>query len=135
MNIKQFDKPTCRALGLEVEQAMAAIAKKHGLKASYGGGSFDPSKFTCRLVLELSGDNPNAEVVERAKFAQWCQSFGLTAADYGVTIQSNRFGRLTLIGFEPGRPKFPVVCRKEDGSVALYTREMLRMLKDQRLTA
>lgn len=127
MSIKSFDKPTCRALGLEIERAVAAIAAKHGLKASYGGGSFDPSKFTCRLVMELSADNPNAEAVERSKFAQWAPLYNLTADDYGLKLKSSRFGELTVVGFEPSRPKFPIKARKADGSVSLFTRDILAL--------
>jgi hypothetical protein len=132
MSIKSFDKPTCRTLGMEIEAAVAAIAVRHGLKASYGGGTFDASKFTCRLHLELSADNPNAANVEREKFVQWCRLYDLTPADYGAVVNSARFGELTIIGFEPSRPKFPIKVRKADGSVSVFSRDLLTMLKAQR---
>jgi hypothetical protein len=133
--IKSFNKPICHTLGLEIEAAVAAIAAKHGLKARYGGGAFDDAKFTCRLHLELSADNPNIEAVEQAQFNKWCDLYDLTPTDYGAKIKSSRFGELTLVGFEPSRPKFPIKVRKPDGSLSVFTKDLVRMLKAQRISA
>jgi len=133
--ITQFDKATCRTLGLEIEAALAAVAAKHGLKATYGGGSFDPSQFTCKIRLELATDNPNAETAERAKFTQLCDLFNLKADDYGAVIRSHRHGDLTIVGFEPSRPKFPIKVRKADGTLSVFSRDILALLSAQRTSA
>lgn len=123
--IKQFDKATCRLIGQEVEAALAAVAAKHGLVATYAGGSFTGAEFTAKARFSLAQSNPAAADAERAEFAQYCEFFGLKPEHYGKTVSTPK-GELTLIGFELKRSKFPIKVRHANGEVKLYTAEVTK---------
>jgi hypothetical protein len=123
--ITQFDKTTCRLLAADIEAALAAVAAKHGLKAVYAGGTFSAAEFTAKTKFVLSDSNPAAADAERLEFGKYCHFYNMTPDQYGAQIVSPSHGTLTVIGFAPTRPKFPIKARTADGTVKLFTTAIL----------
>lgn len=132
--IKQFDKQTCKLLATEVEKALAAVAAKHGLTASYAGGTFSGAEFTAKVKFTLAQNNPAAADAERAEFAKYCGFYGLKPEHYGAKLPSGQFGEMTLVGIKPSRSKFPIVVRCTDGTTRLFTSGIVKHLASYNLT-
>ena len=45
MKVLQFDKPTCRAVGQAIEQALTEVGKDYGISLKYKGGSYQVQGF------------------------------------------------------------------------------------------
>jgi hypothetical protein len=127
--ITQFDKVTCKLLAQEIEDALAAVAQKHGLTVAPAGGSYDALSFTSKIKFQIAAGNPNLEDAERVEFTKYCAWFDLSAAHYGAKITLPKYGEVTLIGFAPSRTKFPVKTRDANGVVRLFQREVAARFK------
>jgi hypothetical protein len=123
--ITQFDKTTCKLLAREIEEALAAVATKHGLVAVPAGGTFDAAQFTAKVKFTLAQSNPAAADAERIEFSKYCEWFDLKPEHYGAKVQTSQ-GEITLVGFQPSRSKFPIKARAADGSIKLYTQDVVR---------
>lgn len=113
-----MDKNTARQLALEIEMAMKAIADKHGLVARVEGGRFNSSGYYPNLSL-ISPD------ADKQAFELWAPRYGLKVEDLNrtVIIKGRSF---KIVGFDPGKPKFPVKAVRDDGQAFKLTVEAVK---------
>lgn len=130
MKVKQFDKPTCRMVGNEIEKALQEVGARLGVSIRYGGGQLDDTHFTCRLRIELA-EGEAKEEAERREFMRYCGAFNLGAGDYGAEFTS-RGRRFKLVGFALSRSKYPLRCVDViDGTTMFFTESVLPKIKQQ----
>jgi hypothetical protein len=128
MSIKQFDRPTVRALEQEIIEALAPLAEKHGLTVDSAGGSFDDHKFSARVCFKPVENDEEREAREKREFAKYANLFGLTADHYGKQF-TNQGRKYRLVGIEPQRPKFPFVAERDDGVRFKFKEGVARKVK------
>ena len=106
--IKQFDKPTLRALRADLDAALAAVAAKHGIAVRVGNASFMPNTATFKLELATKGDDGAVVTKEAQAFRQLAGSYGLAPTDLGreVTLSGDRF---RIIGLRAAAIKRPIL--------------------------
>jgi hypothetical protein len=125
--IKNFDKTTARALGVEIEAALKAIGDKHGISIQYNGGQLAGTEF----VMKLKCKTTDTSAIEAKRKSDWdasCAIFGLTPDDYMKEVLVDRRANkiVKLIGFT-NRAKFCVRALDETGKEVLYNDVVLRL--------
>jgi len=111
-------------LRTDLNIALNEIGRKHGVSLSIGSISFTTDRFTCRLTGEngQSGD-PNKA---RAQFAKYAPLYGFSADDYGkkFTVGSDTY---FVVSLNPARPKYPVVCERDNGTRYKFPVDAVKM--------
>jgi len=122
--ITQFTKSNLPALRTAIDAALKAVGDAHGIELRAGNCTFDSVKVTFKLEGKVLDAKVN-EQKEKSDFLAYCGLFNLRPEDFGTiftsTISGGRTETLTLVGFELKRRKFPIKCRKVDGSIILLT--------------
>lgn len=116
------DRAFCRALGMECEAALKAIAEKHGLTVAYHGGTLGVGSFTAKL--EFSENDR-----EQKEFNEYCRLVGLMPTDYhAVVVVSGKPHR--LVGVRPSSYKMPFIFERiEDGARYNVARSVLAKIE------
>ena len=116
MDIKGFDKVNLKTIRREVDQALAEVARKHGILLCIGTIRFDAGEFRTKLTGTVLNGKP-AETAD-PQLAKWVKGLnsmsafraGLCPKDAGKTI--NYYGtQYIIIGFRPNA-KNQVVVQK-----------------------
>lgn len=123
MKITKFDKPTAKQLGQDLEKLIQAWAAERGLKAEYRGGQLDGITFTAKIGLSIS-DPKLVEDAARTEFDRNCFILGLKPEHFGKTIMTSG-GEIKLVGLAMGRTKYPLRFQERDGTVRLYTLDIV----------
>lgn len=105
--MKNFDRTALKTLRLELDAALAVVAKKNGIVLSLGNISFSSGEFRTKLtgnvksapVLNLGGDD--ADLVRLS-----ARATVLPAQLLGRAFVSNG-RRFTLTAVKKSRPKYP----------------------------
>ena len=107
--IQQFDRTSLRALRVDLDSAMAAIASKYGIQLSAGNISFTSDTATIKVA---AGIIKNGTVVtpEAKAFDQYKRMVGLGSLNVGdsITIQGKEY---TITGYKPRSKNAVVVAR------------------------
>jgi hypothetical protein len=111
--IQQFDRQSLRALRIDLDSAMAAIASKYGIQLSAGNISFTSDTATIKVA---AGIIKNGTVVtpEAKSFEQYKRLVGLSAFSVGdsINIQGKQY---TITGYKPRSSKSPVCIENAAG--------------------
>ena len=108
---RTFDKPLCRLLASEVEEALKALGEKHGMTFSYQGGRYGDYTldFKMKASITIEGGQP-------ADFAANARLIGLPEDCWGKTFVSLASGQTaTITGIKLNRRKYPVSATTEAG--------------------
>ena len=107
--IQQFDRQSLRALRVDLDSAMAAIASKYGIQLTAGNISFTSDTATIKVA---AGIIKNGTVVtpEAKAFDQYKRLVGLGSLNVGdsITIQGKDY---TISGYKPRSKNAVVVAR------------------------
>ncbi len=107
--IQQFDRQSLRALRVDLDSAMAAIASKYGIQLTAGNISFTSETATIKVA---AGIIKNGTVVtpEAKAFDQYKRLVGLGSLNVGdsITIQGKEY---TISGYKPRSKNAVVVAR------------------------
>jgi hypothetical protein len=126
--IKDITRDACRLLAADVDTALKAVAAKHGLNVTVGGGRFTTSSFAPKVEFVVPGDVGSSRKDEDA--------FKLLAGMYG--LDPNCLGKTFTVGGEsyrvdglaPRRTKNCVkITRLRDDSKRVCSVAMLKMGK------
>jgi hypothetical protein len=129
MKIKTFDALVLKKLQLEIETALAALGRKHGIIIRAGTARF--RERTVELAV-IGGDGRSARK-EAEEFGKYHATYGLEASDLGQVVTLNREEH-RLVGLVPNRPKYPIVMeRVRDGKVVLCTEDVIEKITALRL--
>lgn len=108
--INQMSREACKALNAEVEQALKAVAERHGLSVTVGGGTYDAGSFKPKVEFTTADAG-------RAEWTRYARIFGLPADGFGKTID-HKGTQYRMAGIAVGRSKFPVKAeRVRDGKM------------------
>ena len=113
------------ALRAEIDAALAAVGKKHGVSLKAGNASYNPTEANFKLNVRTL--TATGEVVDPRATAwpRYCKLFGLNASHLGVRISTSR-GPATLTGLDMNKRKMPVIAKPADGRFLKLTPEYVR---------
>lgn len=81
------NKDTLKALRDDMNEALAAVAEKYGVKINVGSASYDAMGLSCSYKLEVEAtQTEDGTEAARAKFECYAALFGLAAEDYHNTF-------------------------------------------------
>lgn len=98
-----------RELNAEINGALEAVAERHGLVVSVGGGSFSSSSYRPKVEFKTVGEDGVPE-----DFAATARLLGLPEDCYGKTF-TNRGRAFTVRGFNLRAKRYPVLVERDDG--------------------
>jgi hypothetical protein len=105
---QQFNRQGHRMLSAEISTELQALAQRHGLQISVGGGSIGSDELTIKVIAKTS-DTKAIEAREKRELGIYGRFAGLTEAHYNAIITDPRSGtRYQLKGYSPNRPRFPI---------------------------
>lgn len=113
-----IDKNKVREIGADVEQALKAVAAKHGMKLSFKGGTFDPSGMYRPRVEFSTSDRAEAE------FKKYANMFGLQPEWFGKTFTNASYA-YTVSGLKTGAGRRPVIAKRSDGKDFVFTTDFI----------
>ena len=122
--INQFDRQSLRALRVDLDSAMAAIATKYGIQLSAGNISFTSDTATIKVAAGII-KNGTVMTAEAKSFDQYKRLVGLGAFSVGdsITLQGKQY---TITGYKPRSSKAPV-CVSRDGRGFKVSVDMVKM--------
>jgi hypothetical protein len=102
-------RPLLKALTADLNQALVAIAEKHGVQLKVGNGTFRADNATLKIEIAAIDDNGTAKTKEASDFERCANSYGLKPEDLGTefTFQGKT---LTLVGAKPRSTKYPLLA-------------------------
>lgn len=108
--MKTIDREACRTISADVSAALQAVADRHGLSLTVGGGSFSSTEFKPKVEFQVK-----TEGGVPATFAREAKMFGLPDGCFGKEfVAGGTAYRIT--GIEVRRHKMPVsAVRVSDG--------------------
>lgn len=104
-------KQTVKQIRIDLQVALAAVGKKHGMAFDIGTIRFDATSMRGKLSGTSIVNVPNAVSVPvmdigKANFLKYVGIHGLAATDLGRQIEMGG-KRFTIVGYSPRKPKFP----------------------------
>ena len=114
--MEQITKASAKQLAKECEDALKAVAERHGLTVAYKGGRFTSSTFTPKLEFATPGND--REAFERE--ASWV---GLEATDFNkVFVYLGESYK--IMGINMRARRYPInVKRLSDGQSMKFTEQ------------
>ena len=126
--ITTMDKAAAKLLHEEADAALKAVAAKHGVLFAQQRSTYfaDSGEFNYKASFKLA--TIGGVDREQAEFERNAHLFGVSPDKYKTRF-TTRDGEFELIGFDPGRPRFPVRARHvSSGKVMLYTTDVLKKI-------
>jgi hypothetical protein len=122
--INQFDRQSLRALRVDLDSAMAAIASKYGIQLNAGNISFTSETATIKVAAGII-KNGTVMTAEAKAFDQYKRPIGLGAFNIGdsINLQGKQY---TITGYKPRSRKNPV-CVSRDGRGFKVSVDMIKM--------
>jgi hypothetical protein len=124
--ITTIDRSTAQQLSKEVEEALSAIAARHGLTLSMGGGKFSPATYMPKVTFGCV-----AESGVPAEFTRLCRLYGLASTDYGRVFRRNNGDLARITGIHIRRRRFPIGVEINGKPMLLTQEEVTRLLAAQ----
>ena len=105
MKLKQIDRPTCRILRTEIEQALRSVSEKFGVRVETGNGRYDESQFTVKVMVSVEGAPEGGQIG-----SSLLGMYGIKPEALTDNAEFRHHGSIfSLQGFKPSRPKYPFV--------------------------
>lgn len=134
--VKTFDRANLKTLRADIDQALAAVAKKHGIDLSIGGIRFDANEFTTKITgatkaasakeaAETAGVPAGVNPTWVKSFKSHCILFGLKPADLGKTIKLAG-KEVVIVGARP-KANLPVVVQRATGGCVAVSAEAVKL--------
>lgn len=101
-------KALAKDIHAEIDEAVAAVARKHGLSAKKHGGRYTSSSWSARIELvELT--EPGAETPEAQDYLKKAELYGLKADWLGKSFIGSKGRSFRIVGLKPKASKYPVL--------------------------
>lgn len=97
----EINRETAKQISAEAQEALQAVAERHGLEVTVGGGSFDAGSFRPKIEFKTAE-------ADESEWARYAPLFDLPADAYGQEFTSSG-RRFRITGIKPRSPKWPVV--------------------------
>jgi hypothetical protein len=125
MKINQFNRPSLHMLRASLDEALKAVADRHGIVLKTGHISFTAN--TCSIRIEGSTIDPSGVVHSREAedFKINAELHGLTPEHLNRTFVSAGV-TYKLVGYRIKAPKKPFIIEDEAGRKFVGTEDMIR---------
>jgi len=124
--VTSLDKSTLRLIQTDILAAVQAVAAKHGVAITPGGGSFEPMTATVKLSIKvLTADDGRSG--DEVNFGKYCQLFGLPADTYGKTFRVRGLD-YTVSGLDLKRRARPVIATRDGKTFVFRVEDVCRLL-------
>jgi hypothetical protein len=113
-----IDRDFIKAVRLEINAALEAIAQKHGVTIEAGNASFarDGSSGTFKLEIVSKETAPEGESVSDIKFAAALNVYGrFDDIAPNAMFKDNRLGVVTVIGYNSRAREYPYIVKTVTG--------------------
>jgi hypothetical protein len=117
MTINSFDRSACKLVAHDAEEALRAVAEKHGLVFSRKSGSFSATTLTVHGEFSVVSQDGTAQTPEVTAFRQFATMYGLSPEDLGKEFEV-RGRTFELTGLGSGS-KYPLLA-KEVGTSKVF---------------
>lgn len=124
--VTKFDTATLKSIRVDLNAALAEVAKKHGIVMSAGSMSYRENSFTCKVtaVTKAGGGVEQADKdTSGTSNAKWQKAFldncvfmGLKKSDLGATFKMSG-ENVTIVGARP-KANQPIVISRNGKFVA-----------------
>jgi hypothetical protein len=112
--ITKFDPKNCEQVRVAVNEALADIGKKFGIKIGTGRGKYRDMHFTLTVEASVVGEG-GIDLSDKVDFVQYAVAFGLRPDMFGKTFKANG-EEYRIVGLNLKANKMPVKCvRVSDG--------------------
>jgi hypothetical protein len=118
----ELSKEILKVLRADINAALVAVGKRHGVSIAAGNCSFGPLTASFKLEVGVLDGAPEGaspkEIKARADFTRYCGLFDLKPEwlDKEFTYGGDT---CTVVGLMPNRSKFPVLVKRGDKRVLL----------------
>lgn len=115
---EEITRPLLRQLQADMDEALKAVAQKHGVSIEVGNASFTSQNATFKVQVAVTGKGGVADTREAQDFRIFATSYGLTPDDLGQTFP---YGgkEYTIVGLSRKSSKYPILCKKNGENVRL----------------
>src|SRR5574343_210778 len=127
LKMKTFTKQNLGEVRADINAALEAVDKKHGIQLSIGNITFTAETFSTKLAANIPSDGAEAgsksggEVKWETNFKRYARSFGFTTEDFGKDVNLGGT-KYTIAGMRP-KANQPVVLKKATGGFIAYDAE------------
>jgi hypothetical protein len=123
--IKTFDRAAVRTLRDDINEALAAVAKKHGISLSTGNVSFNARNANIKLVAAIIDESGVAQTPEKTAFRAYAPHYGLSPDDFGKTFRAA--GKTyEIVGLKPKSHQYPILGKRADGKIFKFPAETVK---------
>ena len=105
--MKEIGRAECRLLGQECEEALKAVAEKHGLNVVRKGGRYGFTDAVLKFEFTVLNDDGTVNTPERQAFLDFAESYGLKVDDLDMVFIS-RGTKYVVSGLNTRARKFPI---------------------------
>ena len=106
--MKEINRSNIRILREEMQNALDAVAKKHGVQIKFGNASFTPSMFTIKTEVAIQGGEGEVVGKEAEDFKLYCMGWGFEPSDLGKEF--DYLGDVfKIVGAKPRSKKYPII--------------------------
>jgi hypothetical protein len=114
-----ISRQALQAIAADIETALAAVAKKHGVSIKRGHGVYGSQASLKLEILPIAADG-TVITAEAEHFKSAAKYWGLSADDLGRRFRSN--GRVfTITGLRPKARTRPLQAQGDDGKTYVFT--------------
>jgi hypothetical protein len=123
--ITRFDRNTVKNLRVELDDLLKKFGEKHGIMIQTGTARFTNSNVNWKLTMVAPGavscgGDDTGSTIQETEFLLHCNSYGMQKSDLNTTIilrgQPNK-----IVGLNPRRHKYPIICENQNGTRYVYT--------------
>jgi hypothetical protein len=118
MTIQSFDKETVKQLRAELQNALNAVAQKHGLVVGLGTIRFGASEFGVRLKVSTKSNSSQVNATTNTVEFEDLKRHGMhrcPGLDITKTYSFAKLGDIKFVGFHERRYKFPFTVQTSNG--------------------
>ena len=110
-----FNRTNIKALRADIDAALAAVEKQHGVSFKLGNIRFTDNDFRCKLECFSASDNSgNAVNVDKQNFESKAFLVGVKTTSFGKTFTS-RGRKFTITGINTRANKYPIQASTANG--------------------
>ena len=128
----EINKALCRTLHAEIEEALKAVADKHGMKIKIEGMTYGHTEIRFRATA-VSLDIPTGGMTDPKAAAVYNLNCGLykMKPEWLEQVFSYKLGNgqprsIRIIGFDIKKVKYPVLVMQDETKLLYYTVDMIR---------
>lgn len=104
--MKKFERADMTTLRADIDEALEAVAKKHGISLKAGSAKFSPISFKMTIEGEVL-DEAGASAEAKAEWGFYRTMFGFEASDFGRQFAYKR-EIYKITGINANAPKYPI---------------------------